>query len=355
MRHRHPASRLASLAIALGVLLAALGTPAAVAASTSVRYVSTGGSDGNPGTMAAPWRTVRASLMKLRPGMTLYIRGGTYAEDMDLDLPDGTATSRIVAGSYPGERAVITGLVRFRDADYWTFRGLNVTWRHGTYRDHMVKLIGGTGWIYEQSEIWGARSFANLLVTGNPRSWTIRRNVIHDVHGGESNIYRSHNIYANTGVLATGGLIERNVLYNAPRGANLKLGFGSGTNLATGAANVTVRYNTLYSAVQPLVLSGPTLKNIRVYRNLIVRGTRPSGGTYLVRLFEIRSGAGIVVENNLGFQAGRWCNDYVGGWSCSRVSGAGNIFPRDPRWSVTGAGRFKPTDSVAARYGRFAP
>jgi hypothetical protein len=354
MHFRHRASRFAALGIAAGLLAGLFGAPPVTEAATTVRYVSPTGSDANPGTLSAPWRTVAASLKKLRPGTTLYLRGGTYSGNMDLDLPDGTATARITVGSYPGERAVLKGLIRFRDADFWTFRGLHVTWGGGGASDHMLKLIGGTGWIYEGSEIWGARSFANLLITGNPRNWVVRRNVIHDVHGGESNIYRSHNIYAHTGTAATNGLIERNILYNAPKGANLKIGFGSGTDLRNGSVNIVARYNTLYSAVQPLVLTGPTLKNISVYRNLIVRGTRPDR-KYLVRLFEIRSGSNIVVKDNLGAQAGSWCFDYQGGWTCSRISGGGNIFPRDPKWVVSGAGRFHPTDSVAARYGRFAP
>ena len=344
------------LTAALVFVLAALAVPPSQAdAATAVRYVSPTGSDSASGSIRSPWRSVETGLRRMRPGQVLYVRGGVYNETVDLDLPDGTSTARITVAGYPGERAVVKGLVRLRDADYWTFRRLHFTWGGGSYTDHMVKLVGGRGWILERSHIWGARSFANVLVTGNPRSWTIRYNRIHDVYGGESNVYRSHNLYIHTGTSASGGLIARNLIYNASHGSNIKLGYGSGSDLSTGTVGVTVRYNTLYSAVQPLVLAGPTLRNINVYRNLFVRGTRPSGSTYLVRLFEIQRGESISVHHNLGSRADRWCNDYDGGWTCSRVNDGGNVFPRDPRFDSVTTGGFHPRDSVAKAYGRFAP
>jgi len=350
-----PRPRSIPATITLAFLVLATLAPGAASADTGIRYVSTSGSDANAGTLRSPWRSVETGLRRMRPGQTLYLRGGTYTETVDLDLPNGTSTARITVGSYPGERAVVRGLVRLRDADWWTFRRFHVTWGGGGYSDHMVKLIGGTGWILERSELWGARSFANLLVTGNPHRWVVRYNRIHDVYGGESNLYRSHNIYVHTGTSATAGRIARNIVYNASHGSNIKLGYGSGSDPATGTVNVVVRYNTLYSAIQPLVLAGPTLKHVNVYRNLIVKGTRPSGATYLVRLFEIRYGDDISVHHNLGSRADRFCNDYDGGWTCTRVNDGGNVFPRDPRFDSVTAGGFHPADSVARAYGRYAP
>src|SRR5699024_251349 len=121
------------------------------------------GSDGNPGTADAPFRTVEKGLDSVRPGQTLYLRGGTYVEDVQAS-PAGMSSARIVVSAYPGERPVIKGLVSINNPRYVTFNGFNVTWNTGSYDEHMLKITGGTSWVLQNSEIWGARSFADLLI-----------------------------------------------------------------------------------------------------------------------------------------------------------------------------------------------
>ena len=43
-------------------------------------YVSTTGNDSNPGTQAAPWRTVQHAADTVRAGSTVNVRGGVYEE-----------------------------------------------------------------------------------------------------------------------------------------------------------------------------------------------------------------------------------------------------------------------------------
>jgi hypothetical protein len=323
-------------------------------ATTSYRYVSTRGSDANPGTATRPWRTIGKGFTAIRAGQTLFIRGGTYVQNFSGKLAKGTPTARIVVRSYPGERAVIRGLISFSAPSYWRIRNLWFTWNTGTYDGHMVRLVGGTGWLFYANRVWGSRDYACVFVGRNPHSWTIRGNIIHDCPGGQANLYQSHDLYVNTGALATGGLIERNILFNASHGSNIKLGFGVGTDLTRGTVNVVVRYNTLYSGVQPLLLSGPTLKNVQIYRNIIDRATRPDM-TYLVRLYGIVSGANIGVHHNLGYGASVWCRDLSGGMKCAQVNGGANVFPRSPRFDSVLASGFHPLDTIARAYGRYAP
>ena len=57
----------------------------------SVYYVSLTGSDNNPGTLAQPFGTINHGASILTPGDTLYIRAGTYAEQLVDAIPSGTS------------------------------------------------------------------------------------------------------------------------------------------------------------------------------------------------------------------------------------------------------------------------
>ncbi len=78
-------------------------------ASGSQYYVSTSGSNSNPGTLASPWKTLSYAAGKLIAGDTLYIRGGTYAEHFSLSA-DGTQTSPITVTNYNGETVIVDGV-----------------------------------------------------------------------------------------------------------------------------------------------------------------------------------------------------------------------------------------------------
>ena len=83
------------------------------------------GDDAAPGTEAAPWKTVNHALQHLSPGDTLYLRGGTYHENVYCAVvgePDAPVTVR----SFPGELAVIDGgIPEFQQspADAWVPAG----------------------------------------------------------------------------------------------------------------------------------------------------------------------------------------------------------------------------------------
>jgi hypothetical protein len=69
------------------------------------------GDDANAGTDRAPWKTLAGALRRLKPGDTLYLRGGTYYEKVSLTR-SGTAEAPITIASHPGELAIIDGGVR---------------------------------------------------------------------------------------------------------------------------------------------------------------------------------------------------------------------------------------------------
>jgi hypothetical protein len=66
-------------------------------------YVSTTGNDSNPGTQAAPWRTVQHAANTVRAGSTVNVRGGIYEELVTIKTSGNAADGFITFRSFPGE------------------------------------------------------------------------------------------------------------------------------------------------------------------------------------------------------------------------------------------------------------
>ena len=61
--------------------------------------------------LSSPWLTIAYASARLRPGDTLYARGGTYTGQGDYcwKSPSGTSTAPITFKAYPGETPVFDG------------------------------------------------------------------------------------------------------------------------------------------------------------------------------------------------------------------------------------------------------
>jgi hypothetical protein len=65
-------------------------------------YVATTGNDANPGTAAAPFRTLNKGASRLRGGDTLIVKAGTYTEAMLNNIPSGTGGAPTTIRNAPG-------------------------------------------------------------------------------------------------------------------------------------------------------------------------------------------------------------------------------------------------------------
>ncbi|WP_162025884.1 MULTISPECIES: LamG domain-containing protein [unclassified Lentimonas] len=86
-------------------------------------YVSTSGSDSNPGTLAAPFATIQHAVNQSVPGDSVLIRGGSYHEAVDLSGIAGTAARPIKITNYQSEEVVLDGRVEIETA--WTLETRN--------------------------------------------------------------------------------------------------------------------------------------------------------------------------------------------------------------------------------------
>ena len=94
-------------------------------------YVSTSGSDSNPGTESQPWRTIQHAVDSVDPGETIFIMGGTYNESIKVQR-SGTSTNPIKLTNYNDQTVWINGgsspaLIPYKQLpQYWIVEGLNL-------------------------------------------------------------------------------------------------------------------------------------------------------------------------------------------------------------------------------------
>lgn len=93
----------------------ALSLSLAVSAHAATYYVATNGSDSNPGTQAAPFKTIVKASKTMSGGDTVYIRAGVYNEGLThgyggFVFKNGTSKSNMTRFlAYPGEEALAHG------------------------------------------------------------------------------------------------------------------------------------------------------------------------------------------------------------------------------------------------------
>jgi hypothetical protein len=119
------------------LMLALITGPAAFAGQY---WVSTTGSDANPGTSTAPFATIAKAMSLsssvLRPGDTVTVRGGTYVTNSTISISKrGSDTARYHLYAAPGERVLLdfSGMAVSSSnrgislsGSYWHLRGIDI-------------------------------------------------------------------------------------------------------------------------------------------------------------------------------------------------------------------------------------
>jgi hypothetical protein len=136
---------------------------AALGQSNSSFYVSTTGSDSNPGTQAAPWRTVQHAADTVHAGSTVNVRGGIYEEIVTLKSSGNATDGYITFRSVSGETAILdaahitpdgrSGILTIRDKSYVRIEGFEIRNYHTA--EHRLTPLG--------ISIMGAGSHIELL------------------------------------------------------------------------------------------------------------------------------------------------------------------------------------------------
>ncbi len=307
-------------------------------------FVSPDGDDGGSGRVDDPWRTLGHALAQLRPGDDLTVAGGRYEENIDLQLRPAQQATPIRVSAAEGERPVVVGLLWLEDLSWWEFTGLNVTWDDANDSDqHMVKLTDGESWRFTNAELWGAKSFAALLVGGQPEDFTLSGLYVHDTHpANETN--QDHLIYINSG--SGGGVLERSILAHSRNGRAVKVGPPDGDDDGE-VSDVVIRYVTMVDNRGPSnVQLAYDVSRVVIERCLMVRSGEDRAN---VTTFDL-TGEGNEVRYSLGWDSAGVLDEGDG-----LVSGPGNVV-LDPRLSGADGDRpYYPATEEARGYGRWAP
>lgn len=306
-------------------------------------YVSPDGQESGTGTKDAPFGSLETALQRLQPGDTLRVEDGEYRESIkDLTVVPGTPQERIRVEAAPGAEPVVRGLLWLVGADHWDIVNIDVRWdSRNDDDDHMVKLQGGTGWTLQDGELYDARSYAALLISGGANRFTVSGMYIHDTEKANGR-NQDHLIYVNTD--AQGGVIERNVLAGSPNGRAIKVGPPDDTDEVRG--NVVIRYNTMVDNLGPSNVSlSYNVSGVEVYRNVMV-GSGDGQETITTR--DLTGDANVVRDNVYFGSEGLFES------SDGILDGGGNVV-LDPQFTDPGSGDYRPRNPQAAAYGAYAP
>ena len=81
-------------------------------------YVAEDGDAANPGTEAAPLKSIQLAVDRATPGTTIFVREGTYRERIDITVSGSETRGRVVLRNYPGETPVLDGSGLAASADF---------------------------------------------------------------------------------------------------------------------------------------------------------------------------------------------------------------------------------------------
>lgn len=338
-----------------------LGTslPARMPESSGSRsiYVSTGGSDSNAGTLAAPVATLGKAFSLAQDGAIIYVRGGSYGVQM-VSNRDFSPLNPVTLESYPGERAIFVGQtaynnavlfqgdsgIRIRDVTFAARTNINLKIMESQHIevDHIISRDSGRDCITDFPSCSGMGLLAGGGELGYTPSYVDDLQVWNSVftnNGGTGTAAQNHDhaIYLCGGIGTSTGaedgcrsfVIANNVIADSPDGYPIQLGQSARNGYVV---NNTIDNTTTPSQFCALVLWGTGTwadSNVLITNNLI---TNVAGsGSNAVCACLGKNLTGNVVRNNLAYGVNGTAYDPVYGSYIGFTAGT-NLPNADPKY-----------------------
>lgn len=279
--------------------LTALTTSAASASGTTY-YVAPNGNDSNPGTEANPWLTIQRAADTLQAGDTVYIKAGTYNEQV-IVKNSGNANNWITFTSYPGGTVIIDGsgldlggwgaLFQINDKSYVKVSGLQIENSFGGVPGPAgILVIDSYNIIIENNSTYNTSSSgigvwrsSNVVVDGNDiqqavnggsqecltisgaNNFEVKNNTVHNgvglYRGGEGIDIKQASSY---------GKVYDNHVYDLPGEVGLYIDAYS-SKYPNHLHDIEV-YNNVVTTPEGIALGaeqGGHIENIKVYNNIV--------------------------------------------------------------------------------------
>jgi hypothetical protein len=260
-----------------------------------VFYVSPAGSDGNPGTLAQPWRTLTKAIGALLPGQTAYVRAGVYQEQLSGSCGtaynklywtrSGTANEPITIAGYPGEEKHVLVLTAITLAgDYQRLQRLvvdkNLGWSSSDQRCDGGPNVNLTGRNDSLEGVEVRNSAMSGVYLEGADGARLVGNWIHD-NGGHFN--HDHGVYWSSGA---SGLAADNIVQD---------NYANGVKIGPNAQSVLVAENTVDgNGRSGIIVSGDSTytSNNNTIANDIVSWNGSSGSGFGIRTYWQTAGVG---------------------------------------------------------------
>jgi hypothetical protein len=106
-------------------------------------FVAPGGDDDGDGSFEKPFRSIEKGASMLRPGATLYLRGGRYHQETRLEAIRGDETAPVTIRPYGKEKAVLDGTVELKGLDWSKHERYPNVWQAEIDRDVWQLFVDG--------------------------------------------------------------------------------------------------------------------------------------------------------------------------------------------------------------------
>lgn len=277
--------------------------PARAAATTY--YVATTGSDGNPGTLAEPWRTIQHAADNMAAGDTVLVRGGVYEEAVTINVSGSAAAGAVTFKSYGGETAVLDGS--------------NLTVPNS---DNALFLIDSQSYvIIDGFELRNYRTSSSsrvpmgIYVAGSAHHITLQNNTVHAIEttaGANGNAHGIAVYGTEASSAITHVVVRNNELYNLKLGSSEALVLNGNVtdfliegNVVHDNDNIGIDLigfegtagDTAVDQARDGVVRGNLVYNIDTITNPVYGGEQSAAGIY------VDGGTRITIEQNQVYQS----------------------------------------------------
>jgi hypothetical protein len=232
--------------------------PEAIPATTYNYYVATTGSDSNPGTQAAPFKTIAKAAAMAKPSTTVRVAPGTYAGGFRTSV-SGSASARIYFVSTTKWGAKIVPPASSVNDTAWDNRGSYIDiigfhidgtssqsgtkWTHGIYNGGSYGMIRNN-WVHHIAKTVSCTSAGGSAIGVDSYYRGIKSdviaNLVHDI--GPAGCRFVQGIY-----VSTSGTVKNNVVYRVAEGA---------IHLWHDANNVIITNNTVTASNTGIIVGG---------------------------------------------------------------------------------------------------